>query len=196
MKKICAIDTETTGLQPGVHEVIQFAAIPLTDTFEIDSACVPLNIRIKAHTPEKADSDAMALSGLDLQDGLNPDAAGKALSDWLTSSGIEMIIPLGHNLKFDLEFLTRSSWVDSKIFHYRFHDSLLAARLVNDVWRVAGRGSRFESFKLGDLAKNLNLCPSMANGLHDADYDARLSAAVYRSLMLEMASSLTEKKVA
>ena len=59
---LAAIDIETTGLDVGKHEIIDFAIVPLDDDFKV-STLPEFSIRIKADHPENAESLRILLRG-------------------------------------------------------------------------------------------------------------------------------------
>ena len=141
MNVICAVDIETTGLDPLREEILQLAIVPLDlRNSHKDSAkfanCElrkPLNIRIKALNPERMSGEARKITGLDPRKGLSALDAKKAVSDWLRGNDIDKIIPVGHNYtKFDGPFLRNSQVLNyDEAFSHHELDTLIIARFAN-----------------------------------------------------------------
>ena len=49
--QLCAIDTETTGLEAGYHEIVEIAIIPLDSEIKPRTDVLPFNIFIKPDFP-------------------------------------------------------------------------------------------------------------------------------------------------
>ena len=67
--QVCAIDTETTGLDPLYDEILQLAIIPLDSNFEVRKDVMPLEIFMKPEYPERIKPEAMQVNRLDLEIG-------------------------------------------------------------------------------------------------------------------------------
>ena len=135
MNVICAVDIETTGLDPFRDEILQLAIVPLSAiNFQL-SAIQPLNIRIKALMPEKMSAEVRKITGLDPYEGLNLLDARQAVKEWLRENNIEKIIPVGHNYtRFDGPFLRNSQAVKyDEVFSHQELDTLVIARFANQL---------------------------------------------------------------
>jgi DNA polymerase-3 subunit alpha (Gram-positive type) len=102
MKKYIIIDTETTGLDHEIHEMIAFGAIVMIDHVIVDS------IEIKWHPvrPEQASEEAFKVNGYSKyawRDSVGVDRAASLIDLFLTrhKDGISV----GHNLYFDRRFI-------------------------------------------------------------------------------------------
>ena len=91
---LAAIDIETTGLDVGKHEIIDFAIVPLDDDFKV-STLPEFSIRIRADHPENADVLAMQINRLNPAEGVSRNAAAEEFRQWLSDNGIEN----GHSLR-------------------------------------------------------------------------------------------------
>lgn len=100
-----AIDTETTGLVPGYHTLVQLAAVPSWDA-------APFNTYIWPDRSYEIDEESLKVSGY------SPEAwtAKKAVSlgtalelfrEWLEQAPVQpwKLIPVAHNAGFDRAFL-------------------------------------------------------------------------------------------
>lgn len=175
MKKtwLVAIDTETGGLLPGYHALLQLAAVPSWDAepfhvwvwpdgHEID----PESVAVNGYSPEAwREKGAVSLS-----------VALELFGAWLDQAPVEpwKLTPLAHNAGFDRGFIDAA---------YRFigRRSPLGHR-----WRCsqAAMGFLIDAGELDAGSTSLNalagLCGLMrAQAEHDALDDARLCMAGY-----------------
>ncbi len=103
----CVVDTETTGLEPNYHEVIEVAAIICDKYLNIVDKT---SFRIKPQHLERAAKRALEINGYDPMT-WNPDFSthGEAylyLNDFVKrNTGGEDITLFGQNIKFDKNFL-------------------------------------------------------------------------------------------
>ena len=88
MNILCAVDIETTGLDPLRDEILQLAIVPLnlrSSQVLPDDVCEvrrPLNIRIKALMPERMSAEVRKITGLDPCEGLDLLDARQAVKEW------------------------------------------------------------------------------------------------------------------
>jgi DNA polymerase-3 subunit epsilon len=105
-------DTETTGKDPMVHEVIEIGAILGTMTFTDEGGVKwkhlgELALKIRPQHIETADPEALAINGYtetDWEFAVDPQDALQDLDDLLTKAG-ERVMLAGHNVQFDYNFL-------------------------------------------------------------------------------------------
>ena len=194
MNVICAVDIETTGLDPFLDEILQLAIVPLDlRNSHKDSAkfanCElrkPLNIRIKALMPERMSAEARKITGLDPCEGLDVLDAMQAVNDWLRENNIEKIIPVGHNYtKFDGPFLRNSQAVNyDEAFSHHELDTLIIARFANKLCEFRRMEKRFSCLKLMNLAADLRVSQTDAcSKPHDALSDATIAGEIFFKLL-------------
>lgn len=97
-------DFETTGLQAGLHEPIQLAAVLLDDNLTELGAFESL---IRPLRPDLASPEAMAVNGRDLDELAKeapPDEVMARFLAFILLAG-ELVVMVGHNVGFDLQFL-------------------------------------------------------------------------------------------
>lgn len=192
--QVCAIDTETTGLIPGYHEIVQVAIVPLDASFRRRKDIAPLNLLIKPLYPERAIGVPWSDEFLDTVNryGLEGAAAVEKFEQWYDSLKLpykkygsiqNKVIPLGHNYSFDKGFL--QAWLGPEnydhYFHYHFRDSMISGLMRNDEAARKCEPVPFTRVGLGPMCRKLNVSNPDA---HNALSDAVACAEVYRKLLL------------
>lgn len=110
-KPLAFIDVETTGLDPAVHEMIEFAMF--TDLGS------PIVFKIKPRHIETAHPKALEVNGYneaEWTDAIPFDIAARQIADRLKDCVI-----VGHNVRFDVGFITallKSAGVDARIDYH------------------------------------------------------------------------------
>jgi DNA polymerase-3 subunit epsilon len=108
------LDTETTGTEPVIHEVIEIGAVLGSITFHDDPPGLvswrefgSLDYKIRPQHIETADPDALRINGYN-PDGwtgaAEPRVALQALDNLLARGG-ERVMLAGHNVQFDYDFM-------------------------------------------------------------------------------------------
>lgn len=195
--QMCVIDTETTGLDPYWHEIIQICILPLDSNIKPRKDVLPFYIEIRPDFPERIDPEAMTVNKLDAckiaTRGFDREKAKDMLRDWIdkldlpfTKSGSyrKRIIPLGQNYAFDRAFILRWLGVHeyNEFFDYHYKDTMIAAHYLNDRAAMHGEAVPFAKVNLSWLANKLNVQNERA---HDALSDCVTTAEVYRRLLMQ-----------
>lgn len=173
---IASIDTETTGLKPGYHEVVSIAIVPLDEKFNPTGK--PFHTFTRPLFPDRMSAKALSMQGVTMAEVLSyptREEAFEKFKTWYSENVEDYIEPLGHNYGFDRSMLC---WwfpesMDTYISH-RARDSQNLAKAINDL-----TGSN-DSCALGACAERLGIPLSKA---HDALSDALASAAVYKKYL-------------
>ena len=99
MHVVC-YDTETTGLSPDKHEIIEFGAIRLTGDLEHELA--RLSLKIAPQRLELAEPRALEINGFSKAawSEAMPPALAASLVAWFCHG----CVPMGYNVSFDLKF--------------------------------------------------------------------------------------------
>ena len=192
--QICAIDTETTGLNPHFHEIIQLCILPLDSNLYPRQDVLPFYVEIIPENPERIDPEAMKVNKLNLEkllrNGFDQEKVKDLLEQWIEKLGLpytkygnrKKIIPLGQNYAFDKAFII--NWLGAELynefFHYHHRDTMCAAAYLNDKAAMHAEKVPFSKLKLTWLAYKLNI---EYNNKHDALDDCRVTAEVYRKLL-------------
>lgn len=176
-----AVDIETTGETPGYHEIIQIAVQPLDDNFDPEGE--PFYVRLRPEHPERADPEAMAVSGLSLDDpAVSQERGADLLYEYFQRWGGRAVVPLAHNWSFERGFL--GAWLGEELFARVFfghaRDSMLLAVAYQDRAAISGAELPFESIGLDALCKQFGIVNEKP---HDALSDAITGAKLYRALL-------------
>jgi len=192
--QVCAIDVETTGLNPNWHEMIQICILPLDSDFLPRQDVVPFYIYLVPDYPERAAPKAMSINRLDFANvaltGHDREKAKDLLEDWITSLDLsytksgdrKKIMPLGQNYAFDLGFI--KAWLGdemyNEIFHYHYKDTMIVANFLNDHAAVHAEAPPFPRIGLSYLCTRLKIHRERS---HDALQDCIATAKVWRALV-------------
>ena len=186
---MAAIDLETTGTQPGVHEIIQIAVVPLDANFQPMEGIRPFYTTVRPDHPERASAGAQLKHGIPMEELLLHAPSSEKVKDWLVDwfESLHLpirrcLVPLAHNWAFESSFLKAWLGVEmvDQLFHSHARDSMLYATALNDRAACAGDPVHFQRVSLGYLCRQLNVVNSNP---HDALADCLAGAEVYRTLL-------------
>jgi DNA polymerase III epsilon subunit-like protein len=186
---LVAIDVETTGRLAGFHEIVQIGIQPLDDHYRPMPDVKPFYHLIRPEYPERAEKEAMEVSGLSLEQlSMAPDQFQVAdwLSEWVRDLRLPFqrsLVPLAHNWAHEKGFLT--DWLGLKgigeIFFSHPRDTMITALFINDFAVMSGDKPPFPLVNLPYLCKHFGIPHEKA---HDALADAISTAELYRRLIL------------
>jgi hypothetical protein len=187
---ICAIDINTTGLDPKLHDIGEVAIVPLDWTFKPINNIFPYNILIKPERLHNID-EGFPKNKLNtyLEQGYDWGKAAELLENWvykvLKLPEDKKIIPLASNWPFDRSFLIE--WLGltlfDMIFYPEFRDTQVTAAFINDFAFKLGKEVPFRDLGLRKLARRYKI---PYEGEKTALGDAMLTINVYRSLLGEL----------
>jgi DNA polymerase III alpha subunit (gram-positive type) len=174
------IDVETTGLQPGYHEMIDIGVVMTDlDGTELDR----LFIRIQPEHPERTEEGARAVNAFDADrwrelNALSPgDAVERIVGFHQGVAGDRNVLMVAFNSHFDASFLDHlfrsndRSW--RELYHYFVLD------LPSMAWTLGIRGLTGTSVS---AALGIEDEPHVAE-LHTGITGAALNARIYRGLL-------------
>lgn len=158
-----AIDFETTGVEPGYHEICQVAVV--TDAASFVSY-------VRPEHPQRANPDAMEVHGITWEHLRNaPTSAdvGDQIYEWLQQFGCRPI-PLAHNWAFEWGHAATTwgpDWL-SACFSHKARCTLQMARQLG-----------LKHCRLGELCNHFGI---PLTGAHDAYHDCVAEIALFGEL--------------
>jgi len=185
---LVALDIETTGPEPGYHEIIQIALLPLDVNME-PAKVLPFYINIAPQFPERCDPNAMRVHGISLDEllmsGATPSQAVDWLGNWFESLPLawgKRLTPLAANWAFERSYLV--PWLGNDLFNEWFHhhhrDTMAMGISLNDQAAMMGHQAPFPYLSLGAMCAKFGIT---IDGAHDALSDATATAKLYRAMM-------------
>ncbi len=179
MDIFAAIDLETSGLDVSRCEILDMAIVPLEMDFTISKTIPEFTARIRAEHPETAEPQALQINRMNPADGKSRAGVRDDLVEWMRENGIGQIVPVAHNLEFDLRFLNKTFPELRKAFSHHGRDSMRLALTVNDIFYRETREVKFPSASLRAVKEVLGFDGDIQ---HNALEDAKDAALVYRRL--------------
>ena len=185
--RLCVLDVETTGLNPKIHDIIEFCAI------ELDSNCEPVGqpcqLYLQPEHPETAEPQALKVNKITLVEamkrGIDPMKAMDVFCDWFEKMNLKpkkKIAPLGHVYQFDRGFILE--WLGEKIynlmFDYHVRDTAIIANYMNDRAYFRNEKQPFPKQNLQYLCNELNVINPRP---HSALGDCVATAECYRKML-------------
>lgn len=171
------LDTETTGLKAGYHEVIQISTLRYSDKFQ-------KTLNIKADFPQRASKEALMITGktvYDLKEGIEKNTAIEALEAFFEEdqSTPEHRCIVAHNGIFDRRML-HAMWASvNRVF-------------PANLWLCTKEFTRKYAKKQGIQKPKLTLQASMEltglpqkRGAHNAVIDVQNTENLFTKLMSE-----------
>jgi len=193
--QLCAIDLETTGLDPRWNEIIQICILPLDSNIQPRKDVYPFIINMKIECMEKVDPSALKVNRIDLNDlqlkGFDKEKAKDLLREWIVKLNLPVnkagepykIIPLGQNYgAFDEGFLKQ--WLGlpeyDAIFSRRYVDTMVIASFLNDRAAMHSEKVPYKQVSLKYLAATHHI---ENENQHNALSDCLTTAQIYRKMI-------------
>lgn len=189
----CAIDIETTGLDPLIHEITQIALVPLDSNLNVRKDVLPFYILMRPDNLEVYSTQAQRVTGITkeaLKDGHDKFKAIDLLEEWIDKLGLPhnvsgynrcKIIPLGYNYVFDRSFILK--WLGheqyEEWFHHQFRDPMITANFLNDQAAMHAELAPHPKLTLGAMCGRQGI---VHDNKHDALGDAIATAALYKKM--------------
>jgi DNA polymerase III alpha subunit (gram-positive type) len=209
---LCAIDIETSGLIAGYHEILQIAVIPLGNDFEWNKHMQFFDHILRPDFVERVDVEAVKTlrrqdTSLDYDqviisrekiakycsEGISQDRAIDSFLNWFERLHLKpkkRIIPIGHNLAFDMPFI--KAWLGPEsfdlVFDPRWRDTMGVSLFWNDVDAYRQDRCTFKDAKLSSVCTSMRVENMMA---HNAFDDALATARCYGRMVKQF--NLTAK---
>lgn len=187
---LVAVDVETTGLEPGFHEIYQVAILPLDSNIKPCRDIVPFYLDLLITRPENIDKKAIKMNKIVFaqrqQRSIDPFTAADMLDDWFDRLKLPIykrFCPLAQNWPFDRSFLTAWLGIDSfeHLFSPLYRDTMVNTLFHSDLSDFRGDKIKFVQHNLQYLCQKLDIKNEKP---HDALQDCIATAKVYRGLLL------------
>jgi oligoribonuclease (3'-5' exoribonuclease) len=186
---LCAVDVETTGVDPQKNDIWQIAVLPLDANIKPLQGIMPFYVNMRLKRPENIDPKAMNVGKADLAQlqlhAIDPWKAVDLFIEWFERLGLpekKRIAPLASNWLFDRDFIIE--WMGRLSFDYYFHfhyrDTQASALFMND--RADRHIEKVPHPKVG-LGYLGNLYGAQNLKAHDALQDCLQTAEVYSKMM-------------
>lgn len=187
---LAGVDFETTGDEPGYHEICQIAIVPLDSNFEPSREIRPFYSNIRPDHPEHADPVAMRVHKISMEDLLlnapSQERVADMLMEWFVNIDLPVnrcLVPVVWNWSFESSFgkawLGNKMW--SRIFHSHARDGMLVATAMKDRAYFLGEELPFDGVGLTTVANKYGIeNPNTHNALADAITGARAYRAIIR----------------
>jgi DNA polymerase III epsilon subunit-like protein len=185
----CAVDTETTGLDPEQNSIIELCILPLKSDYSINKSIMPFNMQMKPIEGKVIDREAMQVNKINLANVmvhcLDAYRVADLLVEWFEKLGLpqyKRIVPIAQNWPFDRAFLI--SWLGVKtyelLFDRHYRDTMALALSMNDICDMRVQKIPFPKVNLSFLAKRFGI---ENPDPHRAIGDAVTTAQVYKKLL-------------
>lgn len=201
---LVSIDVETSGLLPGYHEILQIAAVPLGDDYRWNRHLNYFNHIMRPDFVERVDPDAVKTlrrhdTSLDYDEvvvskaaiarfcteGLEQSKCADMFVSWFEKLRLKpkkRLLPVGHNLQFDMAFI--KAWLGQDSFDYifdpRWRDTMCISLFWNDVDAFRGDRCTFKDAKLSSVCTSMKVENMMA---HNAFDDCIATAECYANMV-------------
>ena len=178
-QKLAFVDTETTGLSPEKHEIIQIGCVVVEQNLGMDGKQVytiidEFELKLKPEHIETAEKTALRINGYDEADWALAYTQKEGMQ--LFSNKTKDAIMVGHNLPFDYGFIAKAfavTGVENKM-HYHKLDTISIA------FAKSKKRDDIDRFSLYSLAKIFGIENKNA---HTALSDARATFELFKKLM-------------
>lgn len=188
---LCAIDVETTGLDPEQHEIWQLCVLPLNALLEPHKDFLPFYMEMKPERIDNIDPKAINLGIADVGklifNAMPTDKVQDLFVEWFEKLKLapgKKIVPVAHNFFFDRPMLVK--WLGgalyNDIFHYHPRDTMVIAAFLNDRQDSASLPLPYTRLALKNVCSKHSIDIPMA---HDAMQDCLATAKLYAALCRE-----------
>lgn len=187
---LVAVDVETTGLQPGHHEIYQIAILPLDSNIKPCKGTIPFYLDLLITRPENIDKKAIKMNKTVFaqrqQRAIDPFTAADMLDTWFDQLKLPIykrLCPLAQNWPFDRSFLIEWLGIASyeHLFSPLYRDTMVNTIFHSDLSDFRGDKIKFVQHNLQYLCQKLDIKNEKP---HDSLQDAIATAEVYRRLIL------------
>lgn len=197
MKKYFIFDCETGGTDPG-NTLLTMYGMMLDNNFTTTDV---LDLKIKPNDGVyNVSPQALEINKIDLikhdKEAITENEAARIFNDFSCRHAFGgKIIPIGHNVSFDIGFVKRhllkNNDLETNIWPKYYSHRVLDTATIAHFLILAGAMPANMSCSLGSLAKYFGLDYSNA---HDAEFDVKLTLEVLRKLLAKGDNLLDQKE--
>ena len=189
---MCAIDTATTGLQAGFHDLIRICIMPLDSEFKPVPSHPPLELDLIPKRKQNIDLKHPYISKMKIfeicQRGLDPDKTADFFGEWFDRLALPIgkkIVPLAYNWPHDRGFIIDwLGWAEfERVFHGHYRDAMCAANYANDRSAFCAERPPYPKLGLSEICKALGIERDRS---HEPIQDCMSTAQAYRRMMKQL----------
>ena len=147
----CALDVETTGTIPGLHEICEVAfAVYKTNSRGSSEIVQRFLSPVRPMRPDTIDMQALEVNGFtigELMSAPTPMQVRSKFSQWwIETLGTQKLMPLAHNFVFDHSFLRLFfNHHYDEIFDYHYADTAVLARALRSAGKLPNISTSLKS---------------------------------------------------
>lgn len=179
-------DCETTGTDPSTCQLLTVSFCVLSAEMErVDS----LNLSLRSDTGYHVFPDAMRVNKIDIvnhhESALSLDNARRILLEFLNKhKGAFTMIPVGHNIQFDIGFLKGSGLMTGEEIRKYFSFGMIDTMVVSQFMKLCGKIPKRQRISLTSLSEYYNL-DRRQDLEHSAEYDVSMTVDVLKKMVRE-----------
>jgi DNA polymerase III alpha subunit (gram-positive type) len=184
---LLAFDTETGGLEPGVHSLLTaYFCVLDSETWEMIDE---LDLKMKPEDGKyNVQPKAMEINGIDLDEhdkvAITYKEAASELKKFLIKNKIKgkrtHYMPLGQNIAFDLNFLKAYILTDDELRKLGVYYGAMDTKNIVDFLKLIGIFPDYMKTNLGAIVEHLGLPKRNA---HEAKDDVLMTVDVFKALV-------------
>jgi DNA polymerase III epsilon subunit-like protein len=178
--KYIAFDCETTGLNDNCHLLTVSFLILTSNLKEVDS----LNIALKQTNGYNIYPESLEVNKIDIvkhhQQSIDLiDARRKLLQFLQKYKGQYSLIPIGHNIQFDIKFIKKSGLLTEEEYTKYISYNAIDTVVVSQFLKLSGKLPEKQSLSLINLCKSCNLKRN-EDLEHSAEYDIKMTVKLLK----------------
>ncbi|RMD45277.1 3'-5' exonuclease [Candidatus Pacearchaeota archaeon] len=179
--RLLTIDTETTGLQPAIHQILTVGLLVIEVEKDHLKMLESLHIPVK-HKCYRADKKALMVNRICLERhhkiSIEPKMACEKISRFIEENNLGSTPLLGHNIAFDLSFLTELFRKEKKRYPFakKFYDTMF-------IWNALKRQGRVPSHLNSTLQTIAEYFKIDYSNAHDALSDCEITSTAYHKMI-------------
>lgn len=192
--KYVAFDCETTGIDPKRCQLLTASFWVLDgDLIEIDR----VNISLKSDTGYYVFPEALKVNKINLiehnESAMSLMTAKETLFTFLKKhKGTYTLVPIGHNINFDLDFIMSSRLMDKEDIQKYFSYGMIDTMVVSQFLKLCDKLPQRQRISLTSLSGYyMNESERNKNQEHSAEYDVGMTVSVLKRMRDSVAGTAT-----